>query len=120
MSEHQEQTALFNLLRLKEREYPFLKFIFAVPNGGHRNIVTAKKMKAEGVKTGVWDIFVPYPNHNHSGLFIEMKFEKNRLSTSQKEFGEWVDRCGYATNVCNSWQEAAKAIEDYLDISLLG
>jgi hypothetical protein len=118
MSEHQEQSALFSLLKYNETKYPFLKYIFAIPNGGARHIAVARKLKAEGVKKGTWDIFVPIPSHNHSGLFIEMKHGKNKLSGGQKDFGEYVNRHGYATSVCYSAKDAAKAIESYLDISL--
>lgn len=47
--EHTEQTALFSRLALYEGKYPELRWIFAIPNGGHRHIAVAAKMKAEGV-----------------------------------------------------------------------
>lgn len=57
--------------------------VFAVPNGEHRNKITAAKLKGQGVKAGAADlIFV------HQGIiaFIEVKTEKGRLSEAQKAF----------------------------------
>ena len=57
MSEHDEQYKLF----LWTRYRPELKWMFAIPNGGIRDRITAARMKQEGVKSGVWDIFFcPY------------------------------------------------------------
>ena len=59
MSEHHEQCALFAWLRL---QWPDLDRVsFAIPNGGHRHKAVAGKLKAEGVKAGVPDIFIAYP-----------------------------------------------------------
>lgn len=54
-SEHAESVQLMQLVRLHENKHPELRWLFAVPNGGHRNKVAASKLKAEGVKPGVPD-----------------------------------------------------------------
>lgn len=117
-SEHIHQTALFDLLRLNESKYPILKHIFAIPNGGQRHKAVAAKLKAEGVKAGIFDIFVPIPKGSSHGMFIEMKYGKNKLTKEQNEFGIFAACYGYDAQVCYSWQEAAKVIENYLDIKL--
>jgi hypothetical protein len=83
-SEHLEQVKLFNWRNLNLDKYPQLKNMFAIPNGGHRFIGVAKKLKSEGVQAGVLDVFLAHPVKNiqiifkgYSGLFIEMKFGKN-------------------------------------------
>jgi hypothetical protein len=48
-SEHDEQVALFEMIRLYQTKYPPLKNCFAIPNGGLRHKVVAAKLKAEGV-----------------------------------------------------------------------
>ena len=60
------------------------------------------------------DIFLPHPVEKYSGLFIEMKFGKNRLTKEQKE---WIDRltqAGYKCAVCYSFEEARDNILNYL------
>ena len=44
-----------------EGRHPQLALIFAIPNGGKRHIGTARKLKAEGVRSGVPDIFLACP-----------------------------------------------------------
>lgn len=118
MSEHDEQVALFNLLSLYESKYPVLKWIHAIPNGGHRHMAVAKRMKAEGVRAGVWDIFVPVAVDDKSGLYIEMKFDDNKLTGNQQQFREGVGDA-YSWEVCYTSVEAARAIGKYLDIDEL-
>lgn len=126
MSEHDEQVGLFEILSRYEQKYPELKWVFAIPNGGKRHPATAAKMKAEGVRSGVWDVFVPhyrnssYINDHACGLFIEMKFGKNGLTDNQKAFREALEYdFGFAFAVCYSAEEAARAIGEYLEIEEL-
>ena len=115
MTEHQEQCALFSLLRRYHRKYPVLRNVFAIPNGGQRHPAVGAKLKAEGVLAGVWDIFTAVPVDGYSGLWIEMKVKPNRLTKSQERFRERVGN-GYKWEVCYSWIEAANAIGEYLGI----
>lgn len=127
MTEHDEQVALFNFLSTKETQYPELKWIHSIPNGGHRHISVARKMKAEGAKAGVLDVFVPIPKvglahkfdfTNIHGLYIEMKYGKNTMTDSQHKFADFVTEQGYLVKVCYTWIEAAKEIFDYLGLEL--
>lgn len=64
--------------------------IFHIPNGGHRAISVAKKMKAEGVKPGVPDLYIPAWK-----IWIEMKRATGgRLSAEQKEWTEYLSGIG--------------------------
>jgi len=54
--------------------------IFAVPNGGYRSKATGGRMKSEGLKAGVRDIFVPIQMGQLCGMWIEMKAGKNSLT----------------------------------------
>ena len=118
MSEHNEQVALFQILSLHEARYPLLKWVFAIPNGGKRHPAVAVKMKAEGVKAGAWDIFVPVPIDDKCGLWIEMKYGANKLTENQEAFREGVGEA-YTWAVCYSAEEAAHAIGEYLGIEEL-
>lgn len=113
--EHIEQKTLFQWAKLNADIYPELNNMFAIPNGGHRHIAVAKKLKSEGVKSGVPDIFLAYPRGKHHGLFIEMKAGRNKPSINQKRWLERLEKAGYKTGVCYSWDDARELIESYLN-----
>ena len=112
MSEHAEQVALFQALAL----HPECQWIHAIPNGGLRSKTTAVNLRREGLKRGVWDICVPIARQGFHGMFIEMKYGKNKLTAEQVEFGAFVEAQGYKTFVAYGWFEAYNAIMDYLGL----
>lgn len=118
-SEHSHQTALFAWAALSVGKYPQLKWMFAIPNGGLRDIRTATNLKAEGVKAGVPDVFLPCAGGGkdawHSGLFIEMKVGKNKPSKDQEEYISYLKEAGYYCVVCYTWNVARDAIIAYLE-----
>lgn len=91
--------------------------IVHVPNGGHRHIATAKRMKAQGVKAGYPDLLIDIPAGGYHGLRIELKRDKGgRLSDLQKT---WLDRLteqGYRAVVCAGFDATINEIKTYLDI----
>lgn len=114
-SEHDEQVALFQWIFMQLNKYPELNNIFAIPNGGHRHKLTAIKLKKEGVRAGVLDIFLAYPKGKYHGLFLEMKVKNNRLQDNQKEWINRLEPAGYKCVVCWSWLDAKQAILEYLE-----
>lgn len=114
--EHQEQVALFNWAAYFTEKCPALGMTLAIPNGGLRNKAVAGKMKAEGVKAGVPDIFLPVPMRVDPGLFIEMKIKPNRTTQNQERWLRKLSERGYLCLVCYSWREAAKEICEYLEL----
>lgn len=111
--ESQHQRALFEWIRTQEKRDKRYSKIFAIPNGGKRDKMTAINLKREGVLSGVWDIFVPIPQGVFGGLFIEMKVGSNKLTDNQKRFKDGLET-SYKFEVCYSWIEAKEVIEDYL------
>jgi len=116
--EHLEQKALFRLLKIQERTNPLYANIFAIPNGGQRHIKVAAKLKAEGVKAGVPDIFVAVPTDHAAGLFVEMKIKPNKPSKHQQAWMDRLEASGYDCVVCYSAEEAYKAITDHIQNAL--
>jgi hypothetical protein len=97
----------------------FGKYLFHIPNGGHRHKVVAAKLKRQGVKAGVSDLFLSYPSKGYHGLFIEMKRENKKLarvSPLQDAFLEQQKEVGYAGEVAYGAMQAIKIIKDYLEI----
>lgn len=112
--EHVEQVALFDWAKIMQKRYPELKWMFAIPNGSYRDPRTAARLKEEGVKAGVLDIFLPAARAGHHGLFIEMKAGRNRPTEKQSECATDLENEGYACYVCYSCSKAINVIEAYL------
>lgn len=111
--EHNLQVACVRWLKL---QYPqFAHNLFAVPNGGKRDKVTAGKMKAEGVLAGVSDLIFLKSNANFGALLIEMKDEKGKQSEAQKEWQKLIEADGYKYVVCRSLEDFMREIKDYIE-----
>jgi hypothetical protein len=120
MSEHSEQVALFEWAdwQINLGHFP-LRWMFSIPNGGLRHKATAVKLKEEGVKPGVPDIFLPWPASGYHGLFIEIKVGANKPTSEQNDYLEWLMGCGYLAQVANGFDEAKEILCKYLGIMAL-
>lgn len=112
--EHHEQAALIHWTRYMTNEYPELDLLFAIPNGGQRSAITGARLKAEGVKPGVPDLFLPVARGGYHGLFIEMKAGRNGTTGEQDRWIAELAKQMYFVKVCYSTEEAILTIEDYL------
>ena len=111
-SEHNIQAGIVMWARMS----PFPTFLLhAIPNGGHRHIVVAQKMKAEGQLAGIPDLFLPHAAHVFHGLYIEVKTTKGVLSASQKTIHSLLERHGYAVEIVRSIEEGVKLLQWYCD-----
>lgn len=95
-------------------------YLFAIPNGGARNKKTAADLRAAGVKAGVWDLMLPIARQGFNGLWVEMKYGKNNLSSDQRDWGARMRLAGYQTAVAWSQDDAKAAICRYLGIRQQG
>ena len=109
----QESTLQSSCVRWFRYQYPHL-VIYAVPNGGSRNVREAQRLKAEGVLAGVADLVVLLPQGK--SLYIEMKVKGNRQTDNQKEFQKKVTTLGHTYAVCYTFEEFQKVIEDFISI----
>ena len=125
-SEHAHQAALFCWAADNVDRYPELRWMHAIPNGGLRSKAQAGKLKAEGVKSGVPDVFLPVARGYFHGLYIEMKKPalkpvrggKGGVSDEQTDFIQFARANGYAAAVCYDWNHAKNLICMYLDGTL--
>ncbi len=90
----------------------------AVPNGGKRHIVTAKKLSAEGVRPGVPDLLifdsVPNPLRDGAtvGVALEMKRQRGgRLTPEQRVWMGALEQRGWTVCVAKGAADAIKALE---------
>lgn len=109
MTEHELQVLCVKWFRIKYKEY----LIFAIPNGGFRHFSTAIKLKAEGVLSGVPDLFIATPNDLYHGLFIEMKVGYNKESKNQLELIERLTYFGYKVVTCKTFEDFHKVVDNY-------
>lgn len=97
-SEHLEQVETVAWFR---RTYPGVR-IFAIPNGGHRGIREAGRLKAEGVSAGVPDLYIPAWN-----VWVEMKRRKGgSVSKEQKDWHAYLREIGDTVLVCKGFDDA--------------
>ena len=71
-------------------------------------------LKLEGCSPGVPDLCVPIPNKKYHGLFIEMKYGKNKPTAYQKEWIEYLNGVGYLAVVCYGADEALDILKKYI------
>ena len=124
-SEAAEKAALFAWAALNQDVYPDLQYMFAVPNGEKRDKITGARLKAQGVKRGVPDIWLPVPkkvngswfnepDFYYHGIVIEMKVKNNVLSEDQNRYREFLISKNYFYTICFTWIQARDVIVWYL------
>src|SRR5574343_1178858 len=114
-TEHIEQRRVVEWFHYQHRA--LAGCLFAIPNGGDRHPAVAAKLRAEGVRKGVADLFLMVPRGRCNGLFVEMKRRNaspSAVSDEQREFLELAERMGYRAVVCRGADEAVEAINGYL------
>lgn len=113
-AEHRIQQACVRWFNL---QYPHLRGrLFAVPNGGRRDVVTGAKLKAEGVVAGVADLILLVTNKAFGALLIEMKKPGGIQSAAQRQWQEIVTTNGeYKYVICRSIYDFMREIHEYLN-----
>lgn len=105
MTEQQIQKEIFQYFQNKyclKNQNPKCS-IFAVPNGGSRNMLEAINLKATGVVAGVADLIILMPNAKT--IFVEVKTEKGIQSDKQKDFEKTVTDLGFKYYLVRSLEE---------------
>lgn len=114
-SESDEQINLFTWAQYSIGAHPELDLMYHIPNGGKRDLSTAKKLKAEGVKSGVPDVCLPIARGGFHSLYIEMKAGRNKATESQSKWIEALNANGNLAVVCYGWVDASNVIRKYLN-----
>lgn len=109
MTEHQLQKQCVEWFSLTYRN----DLMFAIPNGGHRNIRTAVNLKKEGVTPGIPDLFIARSNGLFLGLFIEMKKIGGVVRPTQKKMHELLKSKGYRVEVCRTFEQFEYTVNTY-------
>lgn len=112
--EDTEQMGVIEWANWNTGRFPELQLLFHVPNGGKRNAAEAARFKAMGVKAGVPDLCLPVPRNGFAGLYIEMKYGKNRTTKEQEKWITALRKQGYKVLICYGGEAATKELESYL------
>lgn len=122
--EHIEQRQLIAWADAQAGAIPELELLFAIPNGGARHKAVAGKLRAEGVRAGVPDLFLPVARGGYHGLFIEMKSPERQRRDGRPKSGTFTDAQtrwharlraqGYGVWVCYGFEDAQHTIQNYL------
>jgi hypothetical protein len=133
--EHVEQTELFNWIRYWESRVVGLSCVYAIPNGIYAPPKAKQKAIDEGLRQGVWDIFISAPRDctddcctltkakgfrpplRHPGAYIEMKNKGEGLTPEQILFRERLQPYNFRWFICYSWDSAARAIYHHLQLN---
>ena len=97
-------------------------YFFKTNNEGKRSEVQGNRLKRQGLRPGVSDIFIYYPCSGYHGLFLEVKRNKkyslSEQSTStwiaQEKFLNIVKSIGYSGERCYGFDDCKRIIEAYL------
>ena len=112
-----EQISLFQWAAFSENKYPELKLMYHVLNEGKRSAVTGSRLKQAGLKPGVPDIVLPVARGGYIGLYIELKYGKNKVTENQKTWLRDLREHNHLTAVCYGWEQAKELIESYLRLA---
>ena len=102
---HEEDTLQANIVYAVRLYYPH-SLIYAIPNGGKRNVIEAARFKRQGVTAGVSDLHLI---HNGQIYFIEVKIHGGRQSLLQEQFEKYVTKQGFKYYIVRS-------VDDMLEI----
>ena len=119
MSEHDHQAAVVSQFKAKYPQYK--DCIMAIPNGqmlgGRNKFALMKKLKAEGFKNGVSDLFIAVPRRGRHGLWVEMKDAGKTtcsVSPEQQAHLDLMSKMGYEAIWAAGVDIAMAAIDVYM------
>jgi hypothetical protein len=124
ISEHEEQCSIMQWAKLLEGRYPELALLAAIPNGaklpyiqknGRRFSPEAIRLKDEGLKPGFPDMILPCPRGHYHGLFIELKYGRNKPTPEQAAWLDALNEQGYLAVACWGAEDAIEVINEYLE-----
>lgn len=118
-TEIQEQQAIIEWAEYMSGQFPELRRLYHVPNGGLRNPVTAGLMKKMGVKSGVPDLHLPIQRGGFAGLYIEIKTRDGKPSPAQLDWLKALNDEGYCALVAWGAEHGILLLREYLQGNLV-
>jgi len=114
-TEHAEQATLIGWCAVLAPRIPELGLLYAIPNGGARDVRVAVQLKAEGVQAGIPDLHLPVARGGWHSLYLELKRTRGgRVAPEQATWHTALLAQGNDVRVCRGWVEAATVLLIYL------
>lgn len=114
-SEEAMQIRLMQMVEACLADYPDLAMLYHVPNGGARSKATGGRLKAMGVKRGVYDLSLDVARGGWHGLRMELKLLNNALTPEQRSWSDALRTQGYLPLVRYRPDVALQTMLEYLD-----
>lgn len=121
--EDRHQAALFDWISKVHVKYPHLLKLYHVPNGGARNALEGKRLKAQGVRAGQLDLNLDVGRGGWFGLRIELKATREELGKAppvdpkQRKIIAELREDGYYACVCEGWDAARSVLVWYCNLA---
>lgn len=115
-SEANEQRRLMEIAGYYAHRYPELSLLYHVPNEGKRSKITGSILKSQGLKAGIPDLCLPVARGVYHGLYVELKYGKNKLSDNQKQWLTLLGGQGYFAVACRGGDQAFQTLLNYLSL----
>lgn len=115
-TEHEEQAAVIKWAADNRQKHPDLALLAHVPNGEYRDMNTARRLAAAGVRGGYPDLLLDVPRGPYHGLRIELKRRDGGSGVSRVQ-AAWLHALreqGYAVCVAHGAHAAVAALMTYL------
>ena len=111
--EHAMQCAVFAWIDANVDRHPALALCYAVPNGGHRRLSVAAKLKKEGLRPGVPDVVLPVPRGGYGALYLELKIPGGVTSPAQADWQYQLAKVGNCVRLATTAEAAIAALLEY-------
>ncbi len=112
--EDDHMVALFRWIEANSDKFPDAKKTIHIPNGGYRTKRQAARFKQMGVQSGVPDLALMVQRRGFSGLYIELKVGRNKPTTEQYDWLNFLNNEGYKAVWCTGWEAARDILVWYL------
>ena len=114
MSEHDIQAEFFRRILILEKEEPILLLLHAIPNQAAWK--SAPKYTAEGMRKGWPDCCLPVPSADKTftGLYLEFKAKKGRLSPEQFMYLNMLTDHGAMCAIVRDASTAVELVMEYI------
>lgn len=97
-------------MQYRKYKIPDERALMAFPMQGRRTIQAGRRLKAEGMRKGLPDMFLALPTTESAGLWLELKATGGKPSPEQVQFGQMLVALGYDFQICYGFDCTVEAI----------